>query len=428
MLVVTANWSITDGTLVDPPGRSQCAEFVAGIRRSAARAGIRRDGGYRPVERVEVVLAGDTFDWLLTDAWLGQERPWQRRARRAATRDRVMHAAVKRGMRLFGRLDRLAREGLSVAAADGRGRPLLGSQVKVPVRIVMLAGDRDAGLEEPRSVEWAARFGITVSRAWTDPPVDIAHGHAADPLCCPAWCDATDRPPTLHESLSVDLLARFAALLHETERMTIARRLMAMLVADCPLDVPLRLRAWLDRAGAVGTLAQGSRERIEDAWGRAVDAWHRRARRDVPTTEFQFDAVDALATWLQKSHETMEAAAPSVVAVAWPTPRESLQESSIVVSGHRAADSATGGPTAASRTICLGPAAVRRLHVRDRFTSDVATITPEIEAFDVRPKAVTIFAPGEAGSADWSAWFTSGLENSDVRPAPVRVPWIVDAA
>jgi hypothetical protein len=331
-------------------------------------------------------------------------------------------------MRLLGRLGRLARNGLSVAGADGRGRPLLGSQVQVPVRIVMLAGDRDAGLEEPRSVEWAARRGITVSGSWTDPAVDIAHGHATDPLCGPAWCDATDRPPTLHESLTVDLLARFAALLHETEPVTLARRVMAMLVADCPLDVPLRLRAWLDRAGAVGTLAQESRDRIEAAWGRAVDAWHRRARRDVPMTEFQFDAVDALATWLRKSPETMEAAAPSVLAAAGPTTRESLQESSIIVSGHRAADGAPGGLTAGTRTICLGPAAVRRLHARDRFASDVAAIAPEIEAFDVRPKAVTIFAPGEAGSADWLVWFTSGLENSDARPAPVRAPWIVDAA
>ncbi|MFM8706237.1 MAG: hypothetical protein ACKOHG_20720, partial [Planctomycetia bacterium] len=178
MLVVTANWSITDGTLVDPPGRAQCAEFLAGIRRSAARAGVRRDGGYRPVERVDVILAGDTFDWLVSATWLGHERPWHRRARRGATRDRVMHAALKRGMRLLGRLGRLTREGLLVAGADGRGRPLLGTQVKVPVRIVMLAGDRDAALEEPRSVEWAARRGITVGGSWTEPAVNIALGHA----------------------------------------------------------------------------------------------------------------------------------------------------------------------------------------------------------------------------------------------------------
>lgn len=428
MLVVTANWSITDGTLVDPPGRSQCAEFVAGIRRSAARAGVRRDGGYRPVERVDVILAGDTFDWLLTAAWLGHERPWQRRARRGAACERVMHAALKRGMRLLGRLGRLTREGLSVADADGRGRPLLGSQVRVPVHVTMLVGDRDAGLEEPRSVERAARFGIAVGRSWTEPHVTIAHGHATDPLCCSALRDAADRPPTLHESLTVDLVARFASILHETEPAALARRVMAMLVADCPLDVPLRLRAWLDRAGAIGTLAQDSRDRIEAAWRRAVDAWHRRARHDLPATEFQFDAVDALAMRLWRSTETIEAAIPAVLASSGPARRGSPQESSIVVSGHRAADSVLGGPTPGTQAICLGPADVRRFHARDRFASDVAAIAPEISAFDVRPKAVTIFAPGEAGCADWSAWFTSGLENVEVRAAPVRAPWIVDAA
>jgi hypothetical protein len=428
MLVVTANWSITDGTLVDPPGRSQCAKFLADIRRSAARAGIRRDGGYRPVDRVDVVLAGDTFDWLLTAAWLGHERPWQPRARRGAARDRVMHATLKRGMRLLGRLGRLTREGLSVPGADGRGRPLLGSHVKVPVRVVMLTGDRDAGLEEPRSVEWAERFGIAVGRSWNDAPVAIAHGHATDPLCGSALCDAIDRPPTLHESLSVDLFARFASMLHDMEPATLARRVMAVLVADCPLDASVRLQAWLDRAGDIGTLSQESRDRVEAAWRRAIDAWHRRARRDVPTTDFQFDAVDALATWLRRSPEAMDAAGPCVVAAAGIAHRESPPEASIVVFGHRVAGSATGGPAAGARTICLGPAAVRRSLSSDRFGGDVATIAPEIDAFDVRPKAVTIFAPGEAGCADWSAWFTSGSENSDVRPAPVRAPWIVDAA
>lgn len=428
MLVVTANWSITDGTLVDPPGRARIDEFLGGVRRSAARAGVRRDGGYRPVERVDVILAGDTFDWLVSAAWLGNERPWQRRARRGATRDRVMQAAVKRGMRLLGRLGRLARRGLSVAGADGRGRPLLGSQVKVPVRVAMLSGDRDAWIEEPRSVARAGRFGIAVGRSWTDHPVAIAHGHATDPLCGPAWDSAIDRPPTLHESLSVDLLARFAAILHEVNPALLARRALAMLVADCPLDVPIRLRAWLDRAGDVGMLSPEARDRIEAAWQRAVEEWHRRARRDVPTTEFQFDAVDAIAAWLGQGPETMDDAPPAFLAPVCPARGEPAQEAAIVVSGHLAAGSATNGPAAGSQMICLGPTAVQRLSFGDRFGGDVATIAPEIEAFDVRPKAVTIFEPGEAGGADWSAWFTSGRATLDARPAPVRAPWIVDAA
>jgi hypothetical protein len=424
MLVVTANWSITDGTLVDPPARSHGAEFLAGIRRSAARAGVRRDGAYRPVERVDVILAGDTFDWLVTSAWLGNERPWQRRARRGAARDRVMHAAVKRGVRLLGKLGRLARNGLTVAGADGRGRPVLGSQVRVPVRVAMLAGDRDAWLDEPRSMELAERFGIAVGRSWTDHPVTVEHGHAIDPLCG-AWGAAADRPPTLHESLSVDLVARFAALVHETEPAAVARRVMGTLVASCPLDVPRRLRAWLDRAGAVGTLSHDSRDRIESAWGRSVDGWQRRARRDVPATEFQFDAVDSIAHWLRANSVTMDAPIPIATG--------GLPEGpAIVVYGHLPAGSgATAGP-AGFKSICLGRETVRRSPncglLGGDVMSAVAMIAPEVEAFDARPKAVTIFEPGEAGAAEWSASFAGGQSAGEARPTSAHAPWIVDAA
>ena len=146
---------------------------------------------------------------------------------------------------------------------------------------VMLAGDRDAWLDEPRSAELAERFGISVGHSWADPPVTIVHGHELDPLCG-AWGDAADRPPTLRESLSVDLVARFAFLMHETETAALARRVMGTLVASCPLDVPRRLRAWLDRADAVGALSHDSRNRIESAWARAVDGWQRRAIAETP--------------------------------------------------------------------------------------------------------------------------------------------------
>jgi hypothetical protein len=55
-------------------------------------------------------------------------------------------------------------------------------------------------------------------------------------------------------------------------------------------------------------------------------------------------------------------------------------------------------------------------------------IAPEVEAFDMRPKTVTIFEPGEAGAADWSASFAGGQSAGDARSAPAHVPWIVDAA
>ena len=71
MLVIAANWSISDGTLVGANGHRPWQTLVAEVRRIALRSGFRRDGAYRPVEQVDIVLAGDTFDWLLSREWLG---------------------------------------------------------------------------------------------------------------------------------------------------------------------------------------------------------------------------------------------------------------------------------------------------------------------------------------------------------------------
>jgi hypothetical protein len=67
-------------------------------------------------------------------------------------------------------------------------------------------------------------------------------------------------------------------------------------------------------------------------------------------------------------------------------------------------------------------------HLGGDVVSAVAMIAPEVEAFDTRPKTVTIFEPGEAGVAEWSASFAGGQSAGDARSASAHVPWIVDAA
>ena len=76
MLLVTSNWFLSDGTVFGPPPLRQTEQFFADVQQMALRAGCRRDGSYRPVERIDVVLAGDTFDWLSSREWLGSARPW----------------------------------------------------------------------------------------------------------------------------------------------------------------------------------------------------------------------------------------------------------------------------------------------------------------------------------------------------------------
>ena len=76
MLVVTSNWCVTDGTLSAGPPRGCLERFRAEVRRASLRCGFGRDGNYRPPDAIDVVLAGDTFDWLVSREWTGDVRPW----------------------------------------------------------------------------------------------------------------------------------------------------------------------------------------------------------------------------------------------------------------------------------------------------------------------------------------------------------------
>ncbi|MEI8228435.1 MAG: hypothetical protein WCH77_09275 [Planctomycetota bacterium] len=435
MLVVTANWSITDGTLVGGPSWTHGLAFLAGIRRSAARAGFRCDGGYRPIDRVEIVLAGDTFDWLLSAEWLGAERPWRPRARQELKRDRVMQAAVRCGARLLGRLGGLARRGLVVPVADSRGRPIVGSCVRVPVRVTLLAGDRDAWLECRDSAAVARRFGMAVGGSWTDGGVAIVHGHEFDPLSGPGRWAAAERPPTLHESLTVDLLGRFAATLHDGGSLgdgalpdSMLRRLLRPLATGQPIDAPRQLATWLEHAVAADGLPAAARGQVENAWRRTVDGWQQRARREVPESELQFDAVDAVAAWMARLDgdcDVPAAFARPTAVLGRITPRTAVFGH--LPAGHAAID---GGPR--TRTICLGPRPLRRSgdpRISGRSSAvDVALIPPVSDGHSQRPPVVTIFAAGEAGrteAADLIVGDAAGEETTEMRDEGV---WIVDAA
>jgi diadenosine tetraphosphatase ApaH/serine/threonine PP2A family protein phosphatase len=85
MLVVTANWNITDGTLWRRPLQGLAARAWGTIQRAGLRAGFRQDGHYEPIDRLDIVFAGDTCDLLSSRCWIERDlRPWNRSTRVAA--------------------------------------------------------------------------------------------------------------------------------------------------------------------------------------------------------------------------------------------------------------------------------------------------------------------------------------------------------
>lgn len=354
MLVVSANWGVTDGSL-GGDGVEAAAAWRRDIFRAALRSGFRHDGRYRPVDGIDIVLAGDTCDSLTSATWTTATRPWHGR-RGIDLHRRVAGAAMRRARPLFAGLARWARRGVAVPAADRRGRPILASRVPVPVRIVLLTGDRDPWLGE--ATEAAARFGCRVGRWWAEAAVEIGHGAERDPLwSTEEHLTATGRAPTIGETLVVDLVVGFAMRL--TALGCSPARVAAVvssLAAVGPLEMPHVLIEWL--AGAVdGT----SRHRVVDAWRHAVSAWRRAAEMHRPVSSLDGCPLDALASVLV-AEESDEALERAVATGLWDrlepsgpgTAADAAHSDRVVVLGHHPALADPEGGVADGPIIGLG--------------------------------------------------------------------------
>ena len=373
MLVVTSNWCVPDGTLSAGPPRGYLDRFRAEVRKASLRAGFRCDGSYRPVDTIDVVLAGDTFDWLVSREWTDDVRPWDDGRRAAAARERVVFGAIGRSHRLLATLAAWMRRGIQVPVADRRGRPMSTASRLVPVRVAVLRGDRDRWLEQAVS-DWMhpARASMPmVGTSWSDGDVAVRHGEEIDPLH-----SACGREPTLGESLAVDLIARFGAAIDDfVELRPVAAGLVRRLAGGRIIDAPLRLVGWLSAHEGGGTLPTTARQGLLDAWHRSVDLWHRAARRLPSGGVAGVDLVERIADWLERAAGWDEQPpGPWFDAIPGSAVPLRGEAATTVLLGHPSAD-----PTASAawrrQVVCLGPGALQPGdHPDDQFRAPAAVL------------------------------------------------------
>jgi hypothetical protein len=295
MLVVTSNWGLTDGTLAGGAAHALVRRLQGEVQRAAWRCGMRQDGRYRPIESVDLVLAGDTFDWLVSREWTAAVKPWQSGPRAAAARNRVVEAAARRGCRFRAVLAGWARRGIAVPAADRRGRPVPGAEIRVPVRVTALRGDRDRWLDRLPAASTSLLPGAAVGISWAAGGVTVLHGESLDPL----HENGADGP-TIGESLVVDLIAAFGvALAGLPEVRPQAAAIVHKLVTGPVLDAPARLLGWLEADERGGRLPVASRGRLVGRWNEAVAQWHKQARRLVPRGLDCVDVIGQIAAGLE---------------------------------------------------------------------------------------------------------------------------------
>jgi len=421
MLVVAANWGFTDGTLLagGPPPRA-ARGWLRRVRQAAIRSGFGRDGVYRPPAEVDLVLAGDTFDCLVSAAWCGRQRPWHGGLRVAEARRRVLLGCARRAAPLLSGLARIARGGLVAPTADRRGRPSLVTATRVPVRLVLLVGDRDRPLAEA-AAEAAAR-GAVVAPAWSDGVVLVRHGHEFDPAChVDGSSQAAGRPPTLAESMAVDLVGRFAVgLAAAGVPATPIAPLLDALASAAALEMPQMLSTWGTADTGPAAADPALRRGVESAWCRAVDGWLREARACSPDLGLPVSPLESLAAWLASRGAVPP---PSALAALLQHGAARLDgggdTARAVVLGHPEQSAADGA------VICLGRRTVRRWSLTSVVSGDgaaaAACVAPAVGSRD----PVTIAWSRRDERPEWLQ--IAGVTAAD-GPIAAGSAWCVDAA
>ncbi len=146
MLVIISDLHLTDGTsgsTISPGAFELLRERLADLARSASK---RRDGSYRPVDRVDLVLLGDVIDVVRSTQWLGgQKRPWDdtKNAALFETVSQITGDILRVNEPSFSHFRQLANQGIALPPATREGKAAAGQLEPVPVKIHYMVGNHD---------------------------------------------------------------------------------------------------------------------------------------------------------------------------------------------------------------------------------------------------------------------------------------------
>ncbi len=146
MLVIISDLHLTDGTsgsTISPGAFQLLSARLADLALSASQ---RRDGAYRPIERIDLLLLGDVLDVIRSSRWhTAQVRPWDD-VRSPALFDMVSSITgeiLRRNEQALSEFRHLAQQGVPLPPATHNGRIASSEQQPVPVRIHYMVGNHD---------------------------------------------------------------------------------------------------------------------------------------------------------------------------------------------------------------------------------------------------------------------------------------------
>jgi UDP-2,3-diacylglucosamine pyrophosphatase LpxH len=295
MLVIISDLHLNDGTTGAKLAPGAVSLFMQRLRESALSASWRADGAYRPVERIDLVLLGDTFDLLRSARWRAAPaiRPWgnlhspELLGQIAAIANGIV-AENQQALAMFRALGREAV--VTVPPMLRLAHPARRSdQQPVPVRMHYMVGNHDwfyhvAGADyDALRQTLVERLGLAnrpdrpfphditesdeLLQAMRRHKVTARHGDLYDPLSFDGDRDAS----SLGDAMVIELIGRFAA---EVQAALGDSLPVATLVELRELDHfrPLLLvPVWLDGLLERTCPALAMRKRVRTLWDRLAD-------------------------------------------------------------------------------------------------------------------------------------------------------------
>ena len=155
MLVIISDLHLGDGTTANSIAPSAFRLFSNRLRETAYFASFRRDGMYRPIDSLDLLLMGDILDPLHSTLWLdtapgalNYTRPWTdiRGPHFAPKLEEATQAILQENKESLETLKRIANgQTVLLPPANGRGQPDFDSKERIAlkVRIHYMVGNHD---------------------------------------------------------------------------------------------------------------------------------------------------------------------------------------------------------------------------------------------------------------------------------------------
>lgn len=155
MLIIISDLHLGDGTTANSIAPSAFRLFSNRLRETAYFASFRRDGMYRPIDSLDLLLMGDILDPLHSTLWLdtapgalNYTRPWSdiRSPHFAPKLEEATQAIIKENKETLETLKRIANgQTVLLPPANNRGQPDFDSKERVAlnVRIHYMVGNHD---------------------------------------------------------------------------------------------------------------------------------------------------------------------------------------------------------------------------------------------------------------------------------------------